>query len=299
MARRWKVSLAALVLAGTAVAALRWGAPRPVRAARGGWPANVGHRGASARLPENTLSSFRAALEAGAGGVELDVRVTRDEHPVVMHDATVDRTTDGFGAVAGMTLEAVRRLGVGRSGEKVPTLREVFEEFPSAAVNLDIKDWDLPGAEEVVLGVLREAGVAGRVLVASADHRVQRRFRRAAGGEFYTGASRREIAVFYAMSLLRLERLVRPAYAALQVPVYYGPIRLLTNRFVRAARSLEVRVDVWTINDPAQMREVLDLGADVVMTDRPDELAKILAERASRWAGPSAGDSLERRGGIC
>ncbi|HEV2744901.1 MAG TPA: glycerophosphodiester phosphodiesterase family protein [Rubrobacter sp.] len=181
MTRRWKASLAALVLAGAAVAALRRGTPRPARATRAIWPANVGHRGLSARLPENTLTSFRAALEAGAGGIELDVRVTRDGHPVVMHDATVDRTTDGFGAVAGMTLEAVRRLGVGQSGEKVPTLREVFEEFPSAAVNLDIKDWDLPGAEQVVLGVLRETGVAGRVLVASADHGVLRRFRRAAG----------------------------------------------------------------------------------------------------------------------
>jgi glycerophosphoryl diester phosphodiesterase len=281
MARRWKASLAAIVFAGAAVAALRRGASRPVRAVRGGWPANVGHRGLSVRLPENTLSAFRAALEAGAGGLELDVRVTRDGHPVVMHDATVDRTTDGFGAVAGMTLEAVRGLRAGQPGEKVPTLREVFEEFPSAAVNLDIKDWDLLGAEEVVLGVLRELGVAGRVLVASADHRVLRRFRRAAGGEFHTGASRREIAVFYAMSLLSLERLIRPAYTALQVPVYYGPLRLLTPRFVRAARSLEVRVDVWTLNDPAQMGEVLDLGADAVMTDRPEELAKVLEGRAA------------------
>ena len=276
--RNWKFSLAVLVLAGAAVAVLRRGAPRPVRSR---WPANVGHRGASARWPENTLAAFRAALEAGAGGIELDVRVTRDGHPVVMHDATVDRTTDGFGTVAGMTLEAVRRLSVGGTGEKVPTLREIFEEFPTATVNLDIKDWELPGAEEVVLGVLREAGVEGRVLVASADHRVLRRFRRAAGREFYTGASRREIAVFYAMSLLRLERLVRPAYAALQVPVYYGPLRLLTPQFVRAARSLGVRVDVWTINDPARMREVLDLGADAVMTDRPEELAKVLGSRTA------------------
>jgi glycerophosphoryl diester phosphodiesterase len=277
MARRWKASLAVLVLTGAAVAALRRGAPRPVRSA---WPANVSHRGASTRLPENTLSSFRAALEAGAGVLELDVRVTRDWHPVVMHDATVDRTTDGFGTVRGMTLEAVRRLSAGLPGEKVPTLREVFEEFPDAAVNLDIKDWDLTGAEKAVLGVLREVGAAGRVLVASADYGVLRRFRRAAGGEFYTGASRREIAVFYAMSLLRLERLVRPAYVALQVPVYYGPLRLLTPRFVRAARSVGVRVDVWTVNDPARMREVLDLGADAVMTDRPEELAKVLARRA-------------------
>lgn len=272
----------ALAFAVVAVAALRRGGTRPVRP---GWPANVSHRGASTLFPENTLASFRAAIEAGAGGLELDVRVTRDGHPVVMHDATVDRTTDGFGAVAGMTLEAVRRLDAGRPdcpGERVPTLREVLEEFPAAAVNIDIKDWDLPGAEKVVLNVLREAGVADRVLVASADHRVLRRFRRAAGGEFDTGASRREIAVFYALSRLHLERLIRPAYAALQVPVDYGPLRLLTPRFVRAAHSVGARVDAWVINEPARMREVLDLGADVVMTDRPEELARVLAGRASR-----------------
>src|SRR5918997_1335593 len=188
MARRWKASVAALVLAGAAVAALRRATPRPARAS---WPANVGHRGLTTRLPENTLAAFRTALEAGAGGLELDVRVTRDGHPVVMHDATVDRTTDGFGTVAGMTLEAVRRLGAGSPGEGIPTLREVFEEFPEARVNIDIKDWDLPSAEKVVLNVLREAGVSDRVLVASADHRVLRRFRRAAGGAFGGGSGRR------------------------------------------------------------------------------------------------------------
>lgn len=277
MPKGWKISLLALAVAlAAAVGALRRGGARPVRT---GWPANIAHRGLSDRFPENTLAAFRAALGAGAGGIELDVRVTRDGHPIVMHDATVDRTTDGFGAVAGMTLEAVRRLGVGGTGGGVPTLREVLEEFPGARVNIDIKDWDLPGAEKVVLNVLREAGVADRVLVASADHRVLRRFRGAAGGEFDTGASRREIAVFYALSRLRLERLVRPAYAALQVPVDYGPLRILTPRFVRAARSVGVRVDAWTINEPGRMREVLDLGADVVMTDRPDLLAEVLRGR--------------------
>src|SRR3712207_4614438 len=164
MAKRWKTLLFVIAGAGVAVATLRGRGSRPVRA---GWPVNVGHRGASHRYPENTLAAFRAALEAGAGGLELDVHLTRDGHPVVVHDATVDRTTDGFGAVSGMTLEAVRRLGVGGTGERVPTLREVLDDFPAASVNIDIKDRDRPGAEKVVLGVLREAGVADRVLVAS------------------------------------------------------------------------------------------------------------------------------------
>lgn len=235
------------------------------------------------RFPENTLRSFRAAVEAGAGGLELDVRLTRDGHPVVMHDPTVDRTTDGSGAVAGMTLADVRRLDAGGSGrpdERVPTLREVLAAFPDAQINIDIKDERVPGVEVVVLGVVREAGAMGRVLVVSAHHRVLRRFRRLDRGGCDTGASRLEIGVFYGLSLLRLERLLRPAYAALQVPVNYGSLRIVTPRFVQAAHSRGVRVDAWTINDPGQMRELLDLGVDSVMTDDPERLAKVLEGRA-------------------
>jgi glycerophosphoryl diester phosphodiesterase len=277
-----KTALLLGAIAGLAVLALRRRKTRPVPA---GWPVNVGHRGASVRLPENTLESFRAAVEAGAGGLELDVRLTRDGHPVVMHDERVDRTTDGFGAVSGMTLAEVRRLDAGGSGrpdERVPTLREVLAEFPGARVNIDIKDERLPGVEGVVLGVLREAGAAGRVLVVSAHHGVVSRFRRLDRGRTDTGASRLEIAVFYGLSLLRLERLARPAYAALQVPVNYGPLRIVTPRFIRAAHSLGVRVDVWTINEPGQMRELLDLGVDSVMTDEPETLTKVLEGRAPK-----------------
>jgi len=279
MIRKWRTSLLLVAVTGLVVAARHAGKVRPVPA---GWPVNIGHRGASVQYPENTLASFRAAVEAGAGGLELDVRLTRDGHPVVMHDATVDRTTDGFGAVSGMTLAQVRRLdagGAGRPDERVPSLREVLAGFPGVPVNIDIKDANQPGAEVVTLDVLREAGATARTLVVSAHYGVVRRFRRAAGGECATGASRLEIGVFYGLSLLRLERLLRPAYAALQVPVNYGSLRIITPRFIRAAHSRGVRVDVWTINDPVQMHDLLDLGVDAVMTDRPEALAGVLEER--------------------
>lgn len=278
MIHKWRAPLLLAALAGLAVAALRAGKTRPVPA---GWPVNIGHRGASARYPENTLASFRAALEDGAGVLEIDVRLTDDGHPIVMHDAAVDRTTDGFGVVSGMTLAQVRSLDAGGSGrpdERVPTLREVLAEF-SVPFNIDIKDTNLPGAEVVTLDVVREAGATGRVLVASAHYGAMRRIRKAAGGECDTGASRLEVGVFYGLRLLRLEWLLRPAYAALQVPVNYGSLRIITPRFVRAAHSRGVRVDAWTVNDPAQMRHVLDLGVDAVITDRPRVLAQILKER--------------------
>jgi glycerophosphoryl diester phosphodiesterase len=256
------------------------------------WPVNFAHRGASARAPENTLEAFRLAVEAGAGGLELDVRMTRDGEVVVIHDATVDRVTDGSGAVAGMTLDEVRRFDAGYSfspdggrtfpyrgrGVRIPTLAEVYEEFPDAYVNADIKEAQ-PEAEEAVLSVIQDAAAEGRTLVASTDHAVLRRFRKVSGGHISTGASRREIAAFYVLSRLHLEALVSPAYEALQVPVEHRGIKLVTPRFVRAAHSRGVRVDVWTINDVAEMNQLLDLGVDVIMTDRPEVLESLLRER--------------------
>ena len=265
---------------------------RERRAALRPWPSNFAHRGASAQAPENTLEAFRLAVEAGAGGLELDVRMTRDGEVVVIHDATVDRVTDGSGAVAGMTLEEVRRLDAGYSfspdggqtfpyrgrGVRIPTLAEVYEEFPETCVNADIKEVQ-PGAEEAVLRVIQDAGAEERTLVASTDHAVLRRFRKVSGGLISTGASRREIAAFYALSRLHLEALLDPAYEALQVPVEHRGIELVTPRSVRAAHSRGVRVDVWTINDAAEMRRLLDLGVDVIMTDYPEVLESLLRER--------------------
>src|SRR5918912_1660156 len=120
------------------------------RTVRGEWPPNLAHRGASALAPENTIEAFRLALEAGAGGLELDVHMTRDGHVAVIHDATVDRTTSGTGSVSAMTLEELRSLDAGHNFSsdgglthpyrgrdvRVPTLEEVLERFPGVAVNI-------------------------------------------------------------------------------------------------------------------------------------------------------------------
>jgi glycerophosphoryl diester phosphodiesterase len=256
------------------------------------WPVNLAHRGASARAPENTLEAFRLAVESGAGGLELDVHLTRDGHVVVIHDSTLDRTTDGTGPVAEMTLDELRDPDAGHNfspddgdtlpyrglGLHIPTLAEVLREFPGVAVNIDIKA-DRPGIEAAVLNDLREAGAEGRVLVVSSRRSAVRRFRRMTEGRISTGASRWETGVFYGLSNLRLEQLLRPAYDALQVPVRHRGIPLVTRRFVEAAHATGVRVDAWTINEPGEMRRLLDLGVDVIMTDRPGTLADVIGQR--------------------
>ena len=290
MGKKWILVAATAGLVGILGAVtLRKGEARTVKK---DWPANFAHRGASARAPENTLEAFRLAVEAGAGGLELDVHMTLDKEIVVIHDPTVDRTTNGSGAVAEMTLDEIKALDAGYRfspnggstypyrgrGLRTPRLAEVYEEFPNAPVNIEIKQAQ-PGVEEAVLKVIWEAGAAGRTLVASNRHGVVRRFRRISGGRIPTAASRREIARFYLLSRLRLERLYRPAYDALQVPPDYRGTPLVTPRFLEAAHDRGVRVDVWTINDPDEMRRLLDLGADGVMTDRPEELVGVLGER--------------------
>jgi glycerophosphoryl diester phosphodiesterase len=232
-------------------------------------------------------------VEAGAGGLELDVHLTRDGHIVVIHDATVDRTTNGTGAVSEMTLDDLRGLDAGHNfspdggptypyrgrGVRVPRLGEVLREFPDVAVNIDIKVGS-PGIEESVLGVLRETNTSERVLVVSTSHAIVKRFRKVSGGHVSTGASKWEIGVFYILSKLSLERLVRPAYDALQVPLRHRGIPLVTPRFLKAAHARDVRVDVWTINQAEEMRRLLDLGVDVIMTDRPGMLAEVLQRLA-------------------
>lgn len=270
------------------------------------WPRNVAHRGASEVSPENTLEAFRRAREAGAGGLELDVHLSSDGHVVVIHDESLGRTTDGSGEVRDMTLEELRSLDAGYrfvpggipelgssegreaagGGEKhlyrgmdakIPTLREVLGEFPETTINLDIKE-ATPGIEKAVLEEIDRAGARDRVLVASQKGAVISRFRILSGeGErVATAASKWEVARFLALSRLRLEGLSNPSYQALQIPVEYGGVEFATERFVKAAHSRGVRVDVWTVDDPREMRRILDLGADSVMTNRPGELHRVL-----------------------
>ena len=296
MSRRHLVLISLSGLACFVALILRKGNNRTVR---GEWPVNLAHRGASALAPENTIEAFRHAVEAGAGGLELDVHMTRDGHIVVIHDATVDRTTNGTGALSEMTLDELRKLDAGHNfspdggptrpyrgrGVRVPTLGEILREFPGVAVNIEIKA-RTPDIEETVLGVLRQGNALGRVLVVSTLHGIVKRFRKVSSGHVSTGASRWEIGVFYISSRFRLERLVRPAYDALQVPLRHRGIPVVTPRFVRAAHARGVRVDAWTINQADEMRRLLDFGVDVIMTDRPGTLAEVLKNRPPTLTPP-------------
>src|SRR5919107_899070 len=237
------------------------------------WPVNIAHRGGAGLAPENTLEGFREGLRVGAGALELDVHTTADGHVVVIHDATVDRTTDSTGTVREMTLAELKRLDAGYrftrdgggtfpyrgKGIRIPALQEVYDEFVEVPINVEIKG-ERAGIEEAVWRVIEAAGAEERTLVVSERTATIHRFRKVSRGRVATASSIGEIIVFDLLSRVRLHRLLRPSYRALQGPEVYCGLHIVTPEFVRAAHELSIRVDVWTINSEPDMRRLLGSG---------------------------------------
>ncbi len=261
-------------------------------------PAVFAHRGGAGLWPENTLFAFQKAWDLGVDVLEMDVHITRDGQVVVIHDSTVDRTTNGTGAVRDLTLAEIQALDAGYrftpddgktypyrgKGIRIPTLEEVFDAFPDARFNIEVKPND-PAAAVIVAKVIKAKGVQDRVIVGSFHHEVVQALRRELP-HVATFASRQEIMSFWIFQTLRLPRAWRPVPDTLQVPVTYRlsgrKVTVLTPRFVRSAHSLGVRVDVWTINDPDEMARLLDMGVDGIMTDYPDKLLELMKARGMR-----------------
>jgi glycerophosphoryl diester phosphodiesterase len=256
------------------------------------WPVNIAHRGGAGIAPENTIEGFREGLSVGAGCLELDVHTTADGHVVVMHDERVDRTTNGSGPIGKMTLSEVKGLDAGYrftqdggrtypyrgQGVAVPTLEEVYREFGDVPINVEIKEKSHSGTEEAVWRVIEDAGAGDRTLVVSEKLPTIRRFRETSGGRVATASSLPEIIAFDLLTRLRLSRLLRPSYQALQGPERYCGLHIVTPDFVEAAHALGIRVDVWTIDSEPDMRRLLDFGVDGIMTDQPYILARVLEE---------------------
>jgi glycerophosphoryl diester phosphodiesterase len=239
----------------------------------------IAHRGASASAPENTLPAFELAVQQGADAFELDVRLTRDGAPVVIHDATLERTTSLTGPVRARTLAELRAADAGHwytpdggrtmpcrdQGVKIPTLAEVLWAFPAMPVLVEVKE---PEVQEAVRRVLVDEQPGERCVVASEDDAALTVFR---DGPIPCGASAREIGELYRAVLFR-RRLPPPRYRLLSVPVRYRGLPVPTRRFVAAARRLGCPVHVWTVNDPATARRLWARGVAGVVTNFPDAM---------------------------
>lgn len=246
-------------------------------------PRLFAHRGGAAEAPENTLEAFRAGLDAGADRLELDVHATADGAVVVIHDETLERTTDDEGPVSQITLADLKRLnaacrfGGGQRCARVPTLDEVLEAFPDVPLNIEIKQ-DRPPIVRQVLAVLDRHRARDRVLLAASKAHVMNAIREAAP-DVLTGFSVLEVVEF--MVRLR-DPAYRPRGAALQVPPEDSGFTIVTPETVSRAHALGLEVHVWTINEEPEMERLLDLGVDGIMTDRPARAAALYARRGLR-----------------
>lgn len=300
--RRRALLLAGLAAATAGVAISRLGrrGTRPGFTYFAGAPLLIAHRGGSALAPENTLLAFERALAWWRADIlELDVQPTRDGEAVVIHDATLDRTTDGAGPVSAHTLREIRELDAGHrftpdGGEsfpfrgreiRVPTLEEVLRAFPDTRINIEIKDGR---AQDAVWEAVRETDSLDRVLIAAGSNRNRSRLK---DYPVPVSAGREELTLFLAQ--LRVGFVAyTPGIDAFQVPDRWEGRQVLTPELVRAARERNLPVHVWTVDEPELMNRYFDWGVDGIVTDRPDRLARVLHERVGRPLPPGPPDPL-------
>ncbi len=254
-------------------------------------PRLFGHRGASGEAPENTMAAFQRAVDLGVEYIELDVQAAEDGQIMVIHDATIERTTNGLGGVSEYSLAALQQLDAGyrfspdegktlpfrASDVIIPSLREVLSSFPNVKFTVENKQLE-PPIEEQVIAVVRDCGKGDDVILASEHEAVLVRTRELAP-VIPTNLGYNEVADF--IQRVATDQLVgyEPPGQALQIPPKYQDIPLVTEQTVAAAHQLGLEIHVWTINDPQEIGSLLDLGVDGVMSDFPGRLLEVVKKR--------------------
>jgi glycerophosphoryl diester phosphodiesterase len=251
-------------------------------------PLVYAHRGGAALRPENTIVSFDYGLSLGADGLEFDVHLSRDGVVVVHHDATLERTTNATGPVSSLTADELAKVDAGHwftpsdgrgkaaaeveypfrgQGHAIPRLRQVLLRYPGVPLIIELKAND-PELAERVIEEVRAARATDRVAFGSFGWRVLRAARRLEP-QIPTGASREEVRLALYRSWVRWP-LGNESYREFQVPERSGPTRIVSRNFITHAHRAGMKVKVWTVNDPADMRRLLEWGVDGLISDRPD-----------------------------
>jgi glycerophosphoryl diester phosphodiesterase len=247
----------------------------------------IAHQGGEGIWPSNTMYAFERAVKMGVDMLDLDVNMTQDGVLVVVHDDSVDRTTDGKGKIKNLTLEQIQALDAGwywpqesrptdphpfrGQGIRIPTLEAVFKAFPQMPMTIEIKQ-DEPSLAKPFCEMLRRYDMTDKVIIPSFIERAILDFR-AACPEVMTAMTESEVR-----NLIFLGDLVgrAPQAKALQVPTTAGPIQVVTPGFVSFATARGLVVQPWTINDATEMRALIGMGVHGINTDRPDVLMKVL-----------------------
>lgn len=249
----------------------------------------IAHQGGEKLRPDNTMLAFQHAVDIGVDVLEMDVHSTSDGEIVVMHDETVDRTTNGTGMIKKMTFAELQELDAAYNwphhdpdgerpyrgqGVQVPALRELFTAFPQMPMNIEIKQAE-PSIVQPFCDLLREYNMTDKVLVASFDTTTMEAFRQTCP-EVATSGTESEIRPFFILNTLFLGNLYSSAAEAFQVPEYSGDLHVLTQRFIDGANGQGVEVHAWTIDEREDMERLIALGIDGIITNRPDLLLEVL-----------------------
>jgi glycerophosphoryl diester phosphodiesterase len=283
---------------------------------------NIAHQGGEIEAPSNTLFAFKTAKDKGSDVLELDIHATADGELVVIHDATVDRTTNGTGRIDQMTLAQVKALDAaywfvpdcgtcrGRPADayayrgfatgqrpipeelagfepndfRIPTLREVLETFPRDFVNVEIKSTapETTPYEDKLAALLREFGRSTDTIVVSfLDHAVE--LFKLQAPEVSTATATGETALFWASAQGPAPGAPNPRYHALQVPIEFNGLTVVTPEFVQRAHANGLAVHVWTIDDRPTMEWLIDIGVDGIMSDRPTLLEEVLGAAHAKY----------------
>ena len=248
-------------------------------------PIAFAHRGGLSVAPENTMAAFHDAVALGYTHIETDVHVTSDGVLVAFHDNGLQRTCGIDARIEEVPWSRLAPALVdGR--EPIPLLADVLHTFPDLRVNIDCKTKQ---AENALMALLQKSNCLERVCLGSFSDSRLRRFRAAFGDALCTSAGPLEVARLVAASMFgRAAAGPMPALAA-QVPVRQGPVPVVTRRFVRRAHSLGLAVHVWTVDDPHEIRRLLDLGVDGIMSDDTRCLRDVFVERGV-WQGRAPTD---------
>jgi glycerophosphoryl diester phosphodiesterase len=249
-------------------------------------PIRMAHRGSRALWPENTMVAFGEAIDLGYRYVETDVRVTLDGVVVAFHDAELDRTTNAMGKISDWLWEDLRHLDAGWSygaavgyphrgnGVGIPRLDEVLATWPDVHFNIDLK---ASGIEWAVADVITRARRRTSTMIGSFHDRRIAKFRRITRGEVATSAGPATVARAWAAS--RAGRSLPGSVDAYQVPARARSGLRLDRKFVAAAHAAGSQVHAWTVNEAVDMEQLLDIGVDGIITDRPDTLNDVLRRR--------------------
>jgi glycerophosphoryl diester phosphodiesterase len=255
-------------------------------------PLVFAHRGGCALGPENTIAAFDLGIASGADGLELDVHLSRDGVAVVCHDDSLERTTNASGLVRALTARALAQVDAGcrfcdangaysfrDRGIGIPTLRDVLLRYPNARIIVEMKVDDAAMGTAVV-GDVRAAGGEDRVCAAGYGRRSIEAVR-AALPRLATSACHPEVHVALYRSWIGWP-VRRPPYGVYQVPEKAGLIRVVSPRFVRHAHRAGAQVQVWTVDDEADMRRLLRWGVDGLISNRPDLAVRVRNNNKAR-----------------